>query len=341
MDVNVDEFARIIRGYNGTQWMIREDFSKCKFSGDAKILVLGVGGSTLRLSLLTVNSTQPPKFENFLSLQIPIEAKQGNLFEWCVLQCQPSLADHLNTRLCISWSFPINNGKIVIMGKNFSGKYVGIDILECFNEYLLPTHRAEFVTHDGTSLLVSGLNLHNCQLALTLGSGININVLGKDGELINTEISQLGTEWSGISLATEEYDIVSKAAEIQPLEVKAGGMYLGQVVSNYLGYDVSTEEAFDLPLEGKQREVVNFILTRAANLAASCLYAVALAFTAPENVVNVVYTGGLISNLKFKHLLLDECSKLASVHSFTLNFVECPNGSEIGAGIAALANSVV
>ncbi|KNC24781.1 hypothetical protein FF38_06035 [Lucilia cuprina] len=311
-----------------------------------EILVLGVGGSTLRFSKLTANIENgqvKTKYELLLHKLIPDEIKKGQFFEWCVNECKPLLTQLSKLKLCISWSFPLENGKILIMGKNFNLKFINCDLLTCFNQFLNPQFNAEFVTHDGSALLIAGLNLYNCPMALTLGSGININVLNSSGELVNTEISQLGTELSPIRLPKQEYDISGTlASEIQPLEVQVGGLYLGELVSNYLKMDVKTEQLFNLDnlnLNEVQLTEVNWILNRAARLAAECIYTVAIAFIDPDQSgLNVAYTGGLIGNLKFRELVEFECSKLAHIYNFGVKLVECDNGSEIGAGIAALVN---
>lgn len=318
-----------------------------------EVYVIGVGGSTLRLTKVNISPIEVTSRE-LSSTCIPLEAKQGDIFDWCVSQLVPLLdAEFLgksekfsNTPICVSWSFPLLNGRILSMGKSFDTKYVSKNLVEVFNNAFDGRYQIQSTTNDGTSSLVAGLHSStNNILALTLGTGVNINIYNDDGVFVNTEISMLGREDTTptIKLPCEPWDIDGTISVFQPLEVQVAGLYLGQMLSRASGEKVSTLEIWKI-LENKHHylySIADFIVTRASYLVASAVVGLILGqakrvlhSTSP---VEIAYTGGVIFEREFMIRLESQLDKVSKDYGLQLTLKPQKYGSEIGAAIACLA----
>lgn len=335
-------------------WMLPEATKVPCGDENGKVLVIGVGGSTLRLTEVSVSQNSASSRE-LLSTDIPLEVKKGDLFEWCVGRLMPLLdaqfpeAINRIPDICVSWSFPLLNGRILSMGKSFDAKFASKNLVEVFNNAFDGKYEVKSATNDGTSSLVAGLySSPNCLLALTLGTGVNINLLNDDGILVNTETSMLGREDTtpGIKLPCKSWDITDPISEFQPLEVQVGGLYLGQMLSRASGQNISTPELWKI-LKARSHplyDIANFIVTRASYLVASAIVGL-LVGQAKRTVrsmspVEIAYTGGVIFEREFIVRLEFQLKQLSDKFGLQLKLQPQKYGSEIGAAIACLAEKL-
>lgn len=328
--------------------MLVEPPSSYQANGTGEVQVLGIGGSTVRVTRVSL----PLRHHELFSCEIPRAAKDENFVAWAVKQARSHLASALPVAL--SWSFPLLRGRqVAAMGKNFSTAVVGEDVLELVNASLPPTIRAVSVTHDGVASLVAGVHADAaCSFALTLGTGVNITLLS-NGRFVNSEIGFLGnSEMLPCRLPLTPWD----RSSAMPFENMVGGAAISALVEKMSTRPISTREAFSLAesfnceRDGVQLAAVAsvmlkrsteavvpnleqsaaawFVAERAAALTAGAL--VGLAGPGAQGV----YTGGVACNPYFQTRLV---AWLARLSPEPVLLVPQPFGSEVGAGLHALA----
>lgn len=348
--------------------MILEPPSPYLVTSPGTIQVLGIGGSTVRLTYIDVQTRTEdsiPKLginhEEIVSKQISTEAKQeGDFIAYAITQVKPYLKH--STPIAISMSFPVRNGRIVALGKQFNPMLIGTDVVEHANKLLQPDFKAVSVTHDGVASLITGIHSDTkCALALTLGTGVNITAI-RSNQFLNTEIGYLGNP---AILPCSHLPITRFDDEkhVQPFESMVGGLYLGKLVSRICGQEVSTEEALKEAsqaaetaetaetaqelkelkelkeleeLGSSKSEASVYVIDRAAALVAAAIVGMAASTSATYSEVHAVYTGGLISQPYFRQQVENWIKKLCKPNQ-TVQLEPELFGSEVGAGLQGLA----
>lgn len=328
-------------------WMLPEPTKVPTGLEHGEVLVIGVGGSTLRLCHVTIRKGEC-KSLNLLTEQIIDEIREsGDLFGWFAARLEPVLEQWKTPNgsslpIAVSWSFPIIDGKVASMGKTFGTRYNGQNLADLFNKAFHGRYRVTSVTHDGTSSLVAGIFQNpQCAMALTLGTGVNINLNHQKRLLVNTEISMLGRKDTTPHIdlcANPLFDISDDRSQFQPFEAQVGGMYLGEMVSRAVQEPVTTPQVWEI-LENKsdpRYDAVNAIVFRAASLVSSAIYGLILFNGNKDEFQEVVYTGGVIFEPQFRSRLKVQLNTLAKKYPFRVSLVPQKSGSEIGAAISAL-----
>lgn len=336
--------------------MILEPPSPYLVTGSGSIQILGIGGSTVRLTYLDVEVSQKttenktgdqeqpiPAYSithsEVFSKQIPIEAKEGDFIAYAVSQVKPHLKP--KTPIAVSMSFPMRDGRIIALGKQFNPVLIGTDVVEHVNKLVQPDFEAVSVTHDGVASLIAGIHADKkCVLALTLGTGVNITAL-KSEQFLNTEIGYLGNYWilPFSYLPKTQFDEKKNA---QPFESLVGGLYLGSIVSRISGQDVSTEQVLKLAYESdidSDASLVyasKYVIGRAAILVAAALVGVAASKSIAQPEIHAVYTGGLISQPSFRNEV-EHYLQTLNQRNRTIKLEPQLYGSEVGAGLQGLA----
>lgn len=349
MNALVEVIAQNASIHKNGPWMIPEPAVLPSGAESGSVLVIGVGGSTLRLTRVEVNNKAADSVELFSCL-IPSEIKADqNFFHWAASKILPELDIATigidNPMLALSWSFPLVDGKIDSMGKKFCNHFDKMDLLTVFNSALGSKYRIVTATHDGTSSLISGAyHSKRCRMALTLGTGVNINLITGNDVFVNSEISMLGRPdlEPKVKLKTQFYDFKNDpAALFQPFEAQIGGLWLERMASIALGEDISMKEFWSIleqrDADSKQFSLIHEIVSRAASLVAAAIYGLQMAFTKENNKdIEVAYTGGVIFEPVFRAYLENELAILAKDYGFKVCLNPQRQGSEVGCAISAL-----
>lgn len=377
--VNISELAGEISSIDlnvlpaSRSFMLVEDVPELKDIKYGTVQVIGIGGTNLRLNKVIYEPSGSIKNEEIFSAKIPV-SEYESLFDYSVNKLLPYLDN--NSPVAISWSFPLDHGRIVCMGKQFSQKYNNLKLEDCFNTAFRSNGcnlRVASVTHDGTSLLVAGMHTNeSCKVALTLGTGVNINLIDKNGRAINTEVGSLGC--AGFLSQSQylpkpflsKFQIYEDIVLNQPFEAQVGGLHIGHIVSLRLKRDISTELAFDIAFgtsntnelskpEHEQQVAYEVIETSAALTAAALFGFICGQCSLPSvpdldptqdpnqnNTVNVcvAFTGSIISQPNYLELVKKHLEALEHKGFRKIHITLAPqlHGSEVGAGLCALGH---
>lgn len=307
-------------------WMIPEYVPEVTGEETGQITVVDVGGTMLRVSEISLPDAA---VKTILQLQIPEVAKK-DVISWLAGILRPL---HLK-EVAICWSFPLINGCIQPLGKGFSGKYTGKNLLEVLKAAGI---NAVSATHDGTAALLAEHYMNKkCKVSLTLGTGVNISVFESSKCIVNTEISMLGRPDLCPNLTLPFDPLFDLDPHFQPLEAMVGGPQLGAMVSKLSRSRVSTDELWYLSKSDPKYNIAHSILDRAAFLVAGSLHAVVGKFGYTGDC-DIAFTGGVIAQTIFRELL-ESYLRLGS-HATGVSFRLRPqlNGSEVGAAVARLA----
>lgn len=350
MNALVDVISKNACIHKNGPWMIPEPAVIPSGEESGSVLVIGVGGSTLRLAKVHIHDGAAHSTELF-SCIIPADIKEdASFFSWASSKIVPVLdrvtANEDTPTLALSWSFPLIDGKIDSMGKDFCSDFDNQDLLSVFNSALDSKYKIVSATHDGTSSLISGAyHSKRCRMALTLGTGVNINLITGENIFVNSEISMLGRPdlVPKVNLKTQFYDFKNDpTALFQPFEAQIGGLWLGRMASIALGEDIGTKDLWSILQQGNTRSakyaVVHDIVHRAASLVATAIYGLQMAFTKTNaEDIEVAYTGGVIFEPVFRAYLERELAVLAKDYGFNVFLIPQKHGSEVGCAISALS----
>lgn len=226
-------------------------------------LSVDVGGSTLRIALVALESRQP-RIVAFDTHVIDASIKSLNGLEFFLwigkhiknLLFHAQCTHHLDMGL--SWSFPIaqlesvDKGTILTMGKGYhvADEIAGWDLnnafRHCFEKLSVDVTLTAIVNDTIASLISHSYANPSTRAAVILGTGVNSSVV-LDSALINTEMSLMGktifpnTHWD-VTL-----DANVERPGFQPFETKVSGRYLGEVTRLVLS-DMSQAGMLDMQL---------------------------------------------------------------------------------------------
>lgn len=308
-------------------WMIPETIAYPPSGQETGVYwVVDVGGSTVRIAEVDLEFQSTSVV---VAIALSPAAKQ-DIVEFVVLKLREY---GVQGNVALTWSFPLIDGIIQPMGKGFSSLYVGMDLASVFNHHLEKAYAAckvVSVCTDGASALIAQRFLESdCNISLTWGTGININLF-MEGVVVNSEISMLGREYDRDTFyhlrSANQYDEVST---FQPLESLVGGLYLERIAERALGKPIDFWAVLH-DLNHAHFKVVQAIADRAARIVAGVL----TAFLRHTDYYVVAYTGGVINEPFIRQTVEYYVQSLGQ----RIEFVPQVHGSMFGAAVLAAMN---
>lgn len=305
-------------------WMIPEAVAYPPSGRETGVYsVVDVGGSTVRIARVDLGSKST---EIIASIPLSPAAKQ-DIVQFVL---QKLLDYNVQGNTALTWSFPLIDGIVQPMGKEFGDLHVGLDLAGVFND-LLEKNAAPCkiisVCTDGASSLVAQRFLQNdCNISLTWGTGINVNLF-MEGVVVNSEISMLGREFNRDTFyhirSVTAYDEISA---FQPLESMVGGLYLERIAERALKEPIDFWPVLRDP-NHPHYKVAQAIADRAARLVAGVL----AAFLRCTDYTVVAYTGGVINEPIVRKTVEYYLKALGQ----PIEFVPQTHGSLFGAAVLA------
>ncbi|CCH40633.1 Hexokinase-1 [Wickerhamomyces ciferrii] len=229
---------------------------------NGKSLVIDIGGSTIRIGVIDLDTPESPiQIQKQWILNEDEKLIDLKFFENLVLKAIDIINeyddDHNNDdewKIGITWSFPLNKkNQIITMGKGF---HISKEIENAsIDELITSIFRNKFqinakiysIINDSIAVNLSGLINHdfNSQISFILGTGLN-SCINKNYDLINTELGffgklpienitkydeQLDSRWKNFSnIPYIHNETNNENGVFMPLEFLSSGRYVSEIL---------------------------------------------------------------------------------------------------------------